>query len=235
LNLDIGLEMPGRAHVRGRGLDTEWKGKLKVQGTSSTPKVKGRLNLVRGRFDFLGRTFRLTEGTLAFSGVYPPLPFINVTGEATAGEITALVTITGPATTPKLELSSTPALPQDEILSRVLFGRNLNTISALQALRLAQAANQLAGGGGPGLDFMGKARDTLHLDDIDIGQTDEGSSTVGVGKYINEDIYVRAEKDLSPGDGSVTVEIEVGPSLSLETQTGGSSGGKFGVNWKKDY
>jgi translocation and assembly module TamB len=235
LNLDIGLEMPGRAHVRGRGLDTEWQGKLKVQGTSVKPQVKGRLDLVRGRFDFLGRTFRLTEGTLTFSGAYPPLPFINVTGEVTAGDIAALVNITGPATSPKLELSSTPSLPKDEILSRVLFGRNLNTISAIQALRLAQAANQLAGGGGPDLDIMGKARDTLQLDDIDIGQTDEGAGTVGVGKYINEDIYVRAEKDLTPGDGKVTVEIEIGPSFSLETQTGGSSAGKFGVNWKKDY
>ena len=235
LNLDIGIDMPGRAYVRGRGLDTEWQGKLKIQGSSSNPRVRGRLDLVRGRFDFLGRTFRLTEGTLVFSGNSPPLPFINVTGEAVTGEITALVSITGPATSPKLELLSTPQLPQDEILSRVLFGRNLNTISAIQALRLAQAANQLAGGGGPNLDLLGKARETLQLDDLDIGQTDEGGSTVGVGKYISEDIYVRAEKDLSPSDGSVTVEIEVGPSFSLETQTGGSSGGKFGVNWKKDY
>ncbi len=59
--LDIHLDLPGHIFVRGRGLDSEWRGRFDITGTSDVPHVAGGLEVVRGTFDFLGKTFRVTQ------------------------------------------------------------------------------------------------------------------------------------------------------------------------------
>ncbi len=46
---------------------------------------------------------------------------------------------------PAIELSSVPALPEDEILSRMLFGRSSVDLSALEAAELAGTLARFAG------------------------------------------------------------------------------------------
>ena len=41
---------------RGRGLDSEWRGRISVNGTSDAPRAVGSLDAMRGTFDFLGKT-----------------------------------------------------------------------------------------------------------------------------------------------------------------------------------
>src|SRR5690606_29598785 len=58
LALDVRVKVPGRAFLRGRGLDSEWRGRLQVGGTTDAPDITGELNTVRGTLDLLGRNFR---------------------------------------------------------------------------------------------------------------------------------------------------------------------------------
>jgi len=235
LDLDAAVEFPARLFVRGRGLDSEWQGQLKVTGTSAEPIIRGQVRVIRGEYDFIGKRFNLAQGSLIFDGSWPPSPLINVTGEITAGDITAKVNLTGLAVSPSLTLESDPPLPSDEILARVLFNRTLSNISPLQALRLAQAANELSGGGGTSLDIIGQTREQLGLDELEVRLGQTGSPTLEVGKYLSEKIYVQAEKSLEAGSGKVSLEIELSPSISVETEVGGQAQGGIGLNWKHDY
>ncbi len=63
-------------------------------------------------------------------------------------DVTATVKITGLADAPKIELSSTPELPQDEILARLLFGEPASQLTALQVVQIGAALASLSGGGG---------------------------------------------------------------------------------------
>src|SRR3546814_17692228 len=47
--LDIVVEMPRRVFVRGRGLDSEWRGRISVQGPAASPAVTGTPELLRGQ------------------------------------------------------------------------------------------------------------------------------------------------------------------------------------------
>jgi translocation and assembly module TamB len=38
--LDVELAVPGRVFVRGRGLDSEWGGQVKITGTSAAPQMR---------------------------------------------------------------------------------------------------------------------------------------------------------------------------------------------------
>ena len=235
LGLDVSIDLPGRFYVRGRGLDSEWKGRLNAGGSVDQPAIRGELTVVRGRFTFLDRTLQISEGSIYFDGSAPPSPLMNVSAETTIEDITTTVTLYGSPESPELTLSSSPYLPEDEILAQLLFGRSLSAISPLQALQLAQAARKLAGSGG-GLDVMGAARNILGVDAIDIHQEEKGGAAVGVGKYLADNVYVEAQTGIAAGaGGKVVLEIELTPHFSVESEIGSDAQSGVMFNWKLDY
>ncbi|MFH1092159.1 MAG: translocation/assembly module TamB domain-containing protein, partial [Pseudomonadota bacterium] len=234
LRLEVEVDFPGQLYIRGRGLDSEWKGALKVEVSASKPVLHGTMSVVRGRYTLLSRVFELTEGALNFQGESPPAPLINVIAEAKIKETTARIRVTGSTSSIKLDLESDPPLPRDEVLSRVLFGETLAKISPVQAISLAQAVNELFGGPGPSLDVLGRTRKLLGIDVLDVRQGEEGA-VVGVGKYIGEKIYVEARKGASPTEDKVAVEIDLGRNFTLESEVGVSAGSGLRFNWKYDY
>ena len=60
--LDLTLALPGRVFVRGRGLDSEWGGLLTITGTAANPQIDGRIEPVRGSFDFVGKQIHDRRG-----------------------------------------------------------------------------------------------------------------------------------------------------------------------------
>ena len=76
--------------------------------------------------------------------------------------LTATLTVTSYADAPKLQLSSTPDLPQDEILGQLLFGQSTQQLSPFQLAAIAQAATSFGGVGGG--DPLAAVRGGLGLD-----------------------------------------------------------------------
>ena len=245
IQLDLGVNIPDKCFVRGRGLDVEFKGRLTVQGPADNPVVRGTLNVVRGTFLCLSRTFKVISGQIAFDGATPPLPFLNINTQVNAGEITAQVDVTGPADAFKLKLSSQPSLPQDEIMAQILFGQSVAKLNTFQALQLAYSVNELAGGYGP--DVMGKTRSFLGLDRLDFSGGDQngknnsdGSNnspgpSVSMGKYVTDRVYVGIEQDVTDAKQDVIVEINITPNFTVESKAGTRSGAGLGFNWYYDY
>src|SRR6202030_4639722 len=128
--------------VQGRGLDAEMGGELKISGTTSAPIVTGGFDLIRGSFSFALTRLNFTSGRVSFNGaglrnkIDPTLDF---TAQTTVADATATLKITGFADAPQFELSSSPPLPQDEILARLLFGESASQLSALQVAQIGAA------------------------------------------------------------------------------------------------
>lgn len=234
VNLDIKVDIPSRTFVRGRGLDSEWRGNLEIAGQAQEPRITGQLRVQRGLFDFLDRRFKIQEGSIDFYGGSPPIPNINLKADAAGRDMLAILSVQGSVLNPKLTLESQPTLPQDEVLARLLFDRSVKDISALQALKLAAAVKTLAGGG-RSLDFLGKARDSLGLDTLDMGGAGSENKSVKAGKYLREDVYLEVESGLGSGASKVRVEKEISRQLSVETSVDQDSSSAFGINWKVDY
>lgn len=234
ISLDLDIRVPGRTFVRGRGLDSEWKGQLRVTGTAARPGVAGDLSIVRGHYDFFGERFSLVSGKLFFDGSHPPDPWMDVTAERRRGDMIGRVTLSGTPSTLRIRVSSEPPLPQDEVMARLLFGRSLTSITPLQALKLARATDAMAGGGTFG--FLDRAQQAVRLDQVEVIQSDGGGSTaLSVGKYVGEGAYVEVEKGLGSDDGKVSVEYEVTPKITVETEVGADAAGGVEVKWKWDY
>ena len=235
LRLDLTVKSSGKVFVSGRGLESEWQGELAVKGPAQAPVLTGTLSVVRGHFNFLGKRFTLTRGKLSFHGASPPAPRLDVVAEAVTRELTATLSITGPVASPTLELGSDPPLPSDEILSRLLFGRAVTSITPIQALQLANAARTLAGRGGPG--FLDRTRSVLGVDQLEVRQSGDSltETTVSAGKYLSDRVYLEVEQGTGAGSGKASVEFQLSPHISVETEVGAHSEGGVGLQWKWDY
>ncbi len=236
VSLNLTLEFPGMTTVSGWGLQSEWKGALKIVGPSSEPRLTGQLDILRGQLLFLDKRFRLTEGHVIFYGETPPDPVIHVLGETALRDMTALVRLSGRASKPELALESTPQRPQEEILAQILFGRSATTLSPFQAIRLARTLQALSGRGNSRFDVLGKTRDLLELDQLEVLGSGLGESLgIGLRKYLGENVRVDVDQRLEEGDVAVRVEVEITPNITLETQAGTQSRTRGGVFWKYDY
>ncbi|MDZ7761860.1 MAG: translocation/assembly module TamB domain-containing protein, partial [Desulfovermiculus sp.] len=234
--LDIHITIPGGLFIRGRGLDSEWEGDLRIQGPADKPLISGYVVVKRGHLNLLTKRFALDQGRVTFMAKHPPEPELDLTASTSANDLVAKVHITGRATEPSIELSSDPAMPRDEILARILFDRKLSQITPLQAVKLALAVRTLTSGGNGGL--MSSLRQHVGLDELTIDSDPESSDTpgvtVGAGKYLNENVYFKVEKGLEGNDGRVVVNIRLTPGISLESRAGSEHQGMY-ITWSHSY
>ena len=146
LLLDVTVNAQNQIFVQGRGLDAELGGNLRLTGSASSPQAIGQFTMTRGRLSILGKRLVFSRGNITFSGSL--VPYLDLSADSSAGDTTVTVTVSGPANNPKFSFSSNPALPEDEVLARLIFGTSMSNLSALQIVQLADAAAQLSGVGG---------------------------------------------------------------------------------------
>ncbi|MGL4286654.1 MAG: translocation/assembly module TamB domain-containing protein, partial [Phreatobacter sp.] len=196
------------------------------------PRATGSFELRRGRFSLLTQRLDFTRGRLTFGGgdVIPDLDFV---AETRAAEVTASIAITGRATEPQFTLTSSPALPQDEVLSRLLFARASGGLSPFQAVQLAQAVAQLAGSGG-GPDAFERTRRALGLNDLDVGMG-TGGPTVGISRNINDRVRIGVRAGARPENSAVGADIDLTRRLRLQSEVGADGRASVGIGAEIEY
>jgi translocation and assembly module TamB len=228
--LDILISAPNRQFIRGRGLDAELGGELRITGTSADVVPTGAFNLIRGRLDILGRRLLLTEAQLQLEGDFDP--FLTVAASTVSDGITASVRIEGSASNPQVSFTSSPELPEEEVLAQLLFGRRLETLSAFQAVQLANAVATLAGRGGDGL--VNRLRQGIGLDDLDVQTNANGEAQLTAGKYLSENIYSEVVVDQT-GKSQINLNLDLSDSLTIKGGVGAAGNTGIGLFFKKDY
>jgi translocation and assembly module TamB len=228
--LDIRVVALGRVFTRTRGLDAEWSMDVRLAGDVNTPLVFGEARLLRGDFNLGGRRFDLDKGEIKFSGA-PENAEVDLTATANSQDLTAHVTMTGPVLDPKIELSSEPALPEDEILPQLLFGRSAQDLSALEAAQLAASLASLAGKSA--FDIAGAARAAVALDRLEVRQDGVGVLVAG-GKYLTREVYVEVSRN-ALGRTATSVEWQIRPRLFVIPSFLANGDQRLAVRWRQDY
>ncbi len=234
--LDIKASAANQIFVSGMGLESEWRMNMHLVGTTQNPKVLGEMRAIRGTYAFAGRDFTITDGVITFDGGALTDPQIQLTAEANVNDITGLIKVSGSAQHPDIAFTSTPALPQDEVLSRILFGESVANISATEALQLASAVNGLSGGTDY-LNPLGALRSATGIDRLRVvgadATTGRGTS-LAAGKYLTNNVYVEIVTD-TKGFTATQIEVALSRALSVLSQTGGTTGTSVSLKYSRDY
>jgi translocation and assembly module TamB len=243
VKLDVTVDAPRQILVKGRGLDAELGGQLRIRGTTDSPTVGGGFELQRGFFTLASSKLTFSSGTVTFSGaglknkIDPTLDF---TASTQVVDVTATIRITGLADAPKIELSSTPDLPQDEILARLLFGQAASTLTALQVVQIGAALASMGGGGG--LNPVAKIQKALGLDRLSVGSATTTTATgaqqtngasIEAGRYVSSRVFV-AVKESTTGASQLAVDVDLTKHLKLQTKLGNGNTSAQGTTPEND-
>lgn len=228
--LDLVISAPNRLFVRGRGLDAELGGELRVGGTTANVIPSGAFNLIRGRLEILGRRLDLSEATMQLEGSFDP--YLRIVASTVADDVRANVVIEGQATAPDVHFTSSPELPEEEVIAQILFGKRLQNLSALQALQLANAVATLAGRGGDGI--VSRVRRGVGLDDLDVQTGEDGSTQVSAGKYLSENLYSEVTVDQT-GKSEISLNFDLSDTITIKGRVGTDGDTGLGLFYEKDY
>ena len=244
--LDLTIDAPNQVFVRGRGVNAEMAGSLRIRGTSAQPQVGGGLTMRRGTVSVAGTTLTFSRGKVGFDGtgiggkIDPTLDFA---ADSSAGGVTATLAIGGYVSKPKITLSSIPDLPQDEVLAYLIFKRSAKDLGPFQIAQIAAGLAELTGVGGGGFNPLEDVRKGLGLDRLSLGtgsgtgtSTKAAAPTVEAGRYVANGVYVGAKQGATGNETGATVQIDITKGLKLQTDVGtGQGGNQVGVTYQYEY
>ncbi|MDH7795159.1 MULTISPECIES: translocation/assembly module TamB domain-containing protein [unclassified Beijerinckia] len=228
--LDVAVSAPNRMFVRGRGIDAEFGGDLRLSGSVQKPVIIGQFDMRRGRISIAGKRLDITQGRLTFTGGLTPE--IDFVAETTSSDATLQIQVSGPAAQPSFSFGSQPQLPTDEVMSRILFAKPSGSLSAFQAVMLAQSVAQFSGAG-PGLDVFEKLRKSLGVDSLDIREDANGVSA-GASRYISDNVSIGVRAGARPEQSSVGVNVDITRRVRGVGEVGadGRTSVGIGVEWE---
>lgn len=233
----LNLKLAGSdLQVTGLGINSRWTTNLQIGGLADAPRFTGRADLVQGNYDFAGRIFRLDRGVIRFRNESPPDPLLDIHAEAAVQGLNATVTVVGTGLKPEITFASIPAMPQDELLSRILFGTSITNLSAPEALQLASAVAALQSGNGS-LDPINALRRAVGLDRLRIVPADVATgqrTAIAAGKYITRKLFVEVVTD-GQGYSATQVEYQMTRWLSLLSTVSTIGRSSASVRISKDY
>lgn len=229
IDLDYRLRADDRLMVSSRAFSSEWSADVRVTGTANRPRLSGEANLLSGQASLLTAPFDLISGTVTFDGLVNQTR-LAIEGRHEAQDLTVIGRVEGSVREPEVNFESTPSLPEDEILSRLLFGSGVSDLSPLQA---SQLAAQLSGAGW--MDAMADVRAALGVDRLDVRQNGDGAITVLGGRQLTEDVYLELESGVGQALGSARIEWRLNPSLVLASEVSGDASNEISLSWRRSF
>lgn len=227
------VQIPKNTWIKSEDLRLELSGDLDLIKTKAYFEVFGSVDVVRGQYEILGRTFKIDKGHISFQGGEKINPIMDITASYTfrnsdRAQQELTVNVTGDIDTPavKFELDGSP-ISEGDAMSYIMFGKGLDQLTLDQ-----QQDVEGAGGGNVAVNtaasilssqltkFLGN---TLNVDYVEL-KSGEGfdNATLVVGKYITNDLFVSYEQlfgqasENNPKAYEVKLEYEIFRWLFLQ-------------------
>lgn len=221
ISADVEIILGEEITLRGFGLEAGLAGSLDIrQEADGTNLTYGELEITEGRYSMYGQTLTLQNGKLLFLGNYDN-PAIDIRAVREVDDLTVGVLMSGTLNNIRSDLFSTPSLPESDILSVLVTGRQLGNTqqSSADADAMLNAITRLGIKQSQGLtDEIGNR---FGLDTVAITNTgDIDSSTLTIGKYLTPKVFVRYGVGLFDSFSKLAVDYMINDRLTLQAESG---------------
>jgi translocation and assembly module TamB len=238
---DIQIDIPRNVWLQGPSTAIELSGNMRVTKDLRAPFIlSGSIETVRGYASYYGKRFTVESGRVTFTGTPELNPMLDVTVTQKVSDYLVSIQVTGRAQQPTIVFSSTPELPQEEIISLLVLGKTTDRLTKGERNSLGDAAQQLAGGiiAGELEKTLGNA---LGLDTIEINPAEHaGTGSFKIGRYVTQDLFLSVGHDFgqdSGTSGGTSVGLEYSINRHLKVRGSSSDQGETAVDvlWRLDY
>ncbi|MQA42643.1 translocation/assembly module TamB domain-containing protein [Rugamonas aquatica] len=231
LNIDLEADLGDAFHLKGKGLDAQLAGAVRIRvADRRPPRVTGSIRVDSGTYAAYGQKLAIDRGVINFTGAYdnPGLNILAVRrrpeGEALSEtNVEAGVEVRGTALAPVAKLVSTPSVSDSDKLAWLVLGHGIDNTAGNDMALLSTAAGALFGGG------QGKLANALGVDELGVSQaagTSAGAATglqstvVTVGKRLSSRAYLSFEQGAGTATSLVKLKYKLNPRITLQFQTG---------------
>ena len=231
-HLDIGIRIPSGLQIDALGLDALVLGQLNLKTSAQSQQLEafGQLELTDGSYEIYGQNLTIERGLLDFNG---PLanPGLSVSAVRVIDtNLSVGVRMGGTVNQPKSTLFSNPTLPETDILSYLITGRNLNEGSGDGENQLAQAATLLGV-----KSVLPKLQSALGVDLIRVDQSKGSKNTaLEVEKNLSENLSIGYSYGLFNDVGFWLLKYQLSKALRLESAYGESQAVDLIYSIKRD-
>ncbi|MDD3890866.1 MAG: translocation/assembly module TamB domain-containing protein [Bacteroidales bacterium] len=212
------ITIPKNTWIKSKDMRIELSGDLELIKNNDFFEIFGTVDVVRGQYDLMGKTFIIDKGNIAFQGGEKIMPQLNIDASYTfrnaqREEQKLSVNITGEAEEPHINFTlSGNAINEGDAISYILFGKSLDELSLAQQDNM-QSSGSLAGNAAASLisaqltKFIGNK---LNIDYIEINTSGTfDNATMEVGKYITNNLFVSYEQRIGQSNEDDLTNYEI--------------------------
>jgi len=213
--IDLGQNL----RLRGRGLDTELRGQLRLTTPGGRLAVNGTISTESGTYAAYGQKLEIDRGIVAFSGGVDN-PRLDVLALRPNLDVRVGVSITGNLTTPRVRLYSDPEMSDNDKLSWLLLGREPDGLGRADTALLQRAALAVVAGEGEGpTDTLLR---NLGLDELSLrqGDGDARETVISLGKQLSRRWYVGYERGVNATTGTWQLIYRIAQRFTVRAQSG---------------
>lgn len=230
-SIDLRVDMGEKLRVRGRGLDAELRGQLRLTAPQGRLRVDGNLRTVNGTYRAYRQRLDIERGVLVFNGPIEN-PQLDIEAIRPNLDVRVGVAVTGTVLVPRVRLFSDTEMSDAERLSWLLRGRPSDGPGSGDAALLQAAAMALvAGEESNGLDQL---IGMFGLDELSIRQAEGGTggAIVSVGKQLSRRWYVGYERGINATTGNWQLIYRVAQRFTVRTQSGENNSIELIWSWR---
>ncbi len=221
LSAELRVELGKRVSFDGFGLRGRFTGSLLVIDEPKRPVIgRGRIGIAEGTYRAYGQDLTIERGFALFADSPVENPGLDVRAVREIEEVTAGVRVGGTLKAPKVDLFSTPAMGESDVLSYLLTGRPAGEGGG-QSLGIAAALK--ATGAGTVAEELGRQFGLEELR-LDTGSSLEQASVVA-GTYLNPRLYIQYINELASRETKLRMRYDINKRLQLEAETGKTQAG----------
>jgi translocation and assembly module TamB len=171
-----------------------------------------------------------------FTGSEDINPHLDITVTHTMADYVVSIRLEGTIEEPVISFSSTPELPQTDIISLLVIGKTTDRLTSAERGDLADQLQQLAGGV-IATRLEEAIGEQLGIDIIEItpGET-LGTGAISAGRYLTQKLFLSIGRQFGEEDGlTIALEYSITPRLKLEVSSNEGGGSAVEFLWRRDY
>ncbi|MEX2523908.1 MAG: translocation/assembly module TamB domain-containing protein [Gammaproteobacteria bacterium] len=235
LRTDLAIRFGDDLRIQGQGITGNPGGRLDITNNSKGEVIAtGEVNIRNGKFSAYGQSLTIEEGRLIYQQSRLDNPEVRIRAVRQVDDITAGVRVIGYLANPTVTLFSTPSMNQEEILSYIVFGRPLTSLSTGEGTDLIGAATSM------GLRNSGfitnSLANTFGLDEMKV-QTEPGTgvenASLIIGKYLTPRLYLSYGIGLFETINTVRIRYDITRRWAVEAQQGTEVGADLLYKFEK--
>jgi autotransporter translocation and assembly factor TamB len=239
-DMALTFEIVEPLRIRGNQVDMDWDGSVAVRREpGKKPEATGAFASEGGRVSFLGNDFDITRGEVRLPDDGELDPYVDIVATTETPEAEVSLAISGRASRPTLAMSSSPALPEDQIFALLVTGETSPAgEGAGNDEFAAKAAGVLAAFQNPALQQA--LRDRVGVDRVGVSFGESvDQPVVVVGKRVTRDLYVETgyhhNAPRGENNAELRVEYQFTERWSVDTFFGDAAQGGVGVWWTRRF